>query len=62
MRKILLIALLCVGAFAQTISIYIEAMHCPLCTAIVRKALLEVAGVKMARVSLTRLTAFVVGF
>ncbi|WP_169754568.1 heavy-metal-associated domain-containing protein [Campylobacter curvus] len=59
MRKILLITLLCVGAFAQTINIYIEAMHCPLCTAIVRKALLGVAGVQKANVSLKTRTAVV---
>ena len=49
MRKILCIFLLCVGALAdRTVEIYVEKIHCPLCTAIVRKALLGVEGVKRA--------------
>lgn len=61
MRKILCIILLCVSAFAdKTIKIYIEKIHCPLCTAIVRKALLGVEGVKSAKVTQSTKTAVVI--
>lgn len=61
MRKILCIILFCVSAFAdKTIEIYIEKIHCPLCTAIVRKALLSVDGVKSAKVTQSTKTAIVV--
>ena len=53
MRKILLMFVLCSGlSFGQEYKIYVEGMHCPLCTAMVRKALLKVEGVKSAKASL----------
>ena len=61
MRKILCICLLCVGALAdKTVEIYVEKIHCPLCTAIVRKALLGVEGVRSAKVTQSSKTAVVV--
>lgn len=40
-------------AFSQTTHIiHVEGMHCPLCTAIVRQALLKVDGVISAKASL----------
>ena len=46
MNKILSILLLASMAFAnQNFVIKVEGMHCPLCTAMVRKALLKVDGV-----------------
>ena len=40
MRKILCVILLCASMLAdKRVEIYIEKIHCPLCTAIVRKAL-----------------------
>ena len=53
MRKILVLALLALSCYAEkTIEISVPSMHCPLCTAIVRKAALSVEGVKKADVSL----------
>lgn len=53
MRKVLLIFVLCSGlSFGQEYKIYVEGMHCPLCTAMVRKALLKVEGVTSAKASL----------
>ena len=53
MRKILVLALLVAASYAdKKIEILVPSMHCPLCTAIVRKAALSVDGVKKADVSL----------
>ena len=53
MRKILVLALLVAASYAdKKIEILVPSMHCPLCTAIVRKAALSVEGVKKADVSL----------
>ena len=50
MNKILSILLLASVAFAnQNFVIKVEGMHCPLCTAMVRKALLKVEGVISAQ-------------
>jgi len=49
MRKILILALLVAASYAdKKIEISVPSMHCPLCTAIVRKAALSVEGVKKA--------------
>ena len=61
MRKILCVILLCASMLAdKRVEIYIEKIHCPLCTAIVRKALLGVSGVKSAKVTQSAKTAVVV--
>ena len=53
MRKILILTLLALSCYAdKKIEISVPSMHCPLCTAIVRKAALGVDGVKKADVSL----------
>ncbi|CAD7286694.1 heavy-metal-associated domain-containing protein [Campylobacter suis] len=50
MRKILAILLFVSALFAdKTIVVKVEKIHCPLCTAIVRKASLKVDGVKSAK-------------
>ena len=61
MRKILVLALLVAASYAdKKIEILVPSMHCPLCTAIVRKAALSVEGVKKADVSLKERKAVVV--
>lgn len=53
MNKALFLLLLCGGLmFGGEYKIYVEGMHCPLCTAMVRKALLKVEGVTSAKASL----------
>ena len=53
MNKALFLLLLCGGlVFGGEYKIYVEGMHCPLCTAMVRKALLKVEGVTNAKASL----------
>lgn len=53
MRKILVLTLFALSCYAEKkIEISVPSMHCPLCTAIVRKAALGVDGVKKADVSL----------
>lgn len=60
MRKILLIFLFCLSLKAeQQYTIFVEGMHCPLCTAIVRKAILQVNGVISVKASLKDKSAFV---
>ena len=61
MRKILVLALLVAASYAdKKIEILVPSMHCPLCTAIVRKAALSVDGVKKADVSLKERKAVVI--
>ncbi|WP_103618595.1 heavy-metal-associated domain-containing protein [Campylobacter concisus] len=61
MRKILILALLVAASYAdKKIEILVPSMHCPLCTAIVRKAALSVDGVKKADVSLKERKAVVI--
>ena len=61
MRKILVLALLVAASYAdKNIEISVPSMHCPLCTAIVRKAALSVEGVKKADVSLKERKAVVI--
>ena len=58
MNKILSVLLLASMAFAnQNFVIKVEGMYCPLCTAMVRKALLNVDGVISAKASLNDKTA-----
>ncbi|CAD7287362.1 hypothetical protein LMG7974_00258 [Campylobacter majalis] len=52
MNKIILLSMFCIFAFAKETIIVLDSMHCPLCTAMVRKSLLEVDGVKSVKVSL----------
>lgn len=53
MNKIISVLLLSTLAFAnQNFVIYVEGMHCPLCTAMVRKAILKVDGVITAKANL----------
>ena len=53
MNKALFLLLLCgVLVFGGEYKIYVGRMHCPLCTAMVRKALLKVEGVTNAKASL----------
>ena len=60
MRKILLLFALVSAVFAdREIEIYVEKIHCPLCTQMVRKALSECDGVISARVDLSSKTASV---
>ncbi|WP_169776622.1 heavy-metal-associated domain-containing protein [Campylobacter mucosalis] len=50
MRKILLIISFASLLFAdKSLTIKIDGIHCPLCTAVVRKAVLLVDGVKTAK-------------
>ena len=61
MRKILVLALFVAASYAdKKIEISVTSMHCPLCTAIVRKAALSVEGVKKADVSLKERKAVVI--
>lgn len=61
MRKILVLALLVAASYTdKKIEISVPSMHCPLCTAIVRKAALSVEGVKKADVSLKERKAVVI--
>ena len=61
MRKILVLALLVAASYAdKKIEILVPSMHCPLCTAIVRKAALSVDGVTKADVSLKERKAVVI--
>ena len=61
MRKILVLALLVAASYAdKKIEILVPSMHCPLCTAIVRKAALSVEGIKKADVSLKERKAVVI--
>lgn len=60
MRKILLLVLGFTALFAdKEVKIYVQKIHCPLCTAIVRKALLQTPGVISAKVSQQSKTATV---
>lgn len=60
MRKILLILLLCLSLEAeQQYTILVTGMHCPLCTAMVRNALLKVKGVSSVKATLKDKTAIV---
>lgn len=52
MNKLILSMLLAIAVFAKDVKIYIESMHCPLCTSMVRKSILNIAGVKSAKVLL----------
>ncbi|TLD82858.1 heavy-metal-associated domain-containing protein [Helicobacter sp. MIT 11-5569] len=53
MVRVLLLLIFCSRlAFAEEYKIYVEGMHCPLCTAMVRKALLKAEGVKSVKVTL----------
>ena len=54
MSKLLLaiLATLSINGAEQNYVIYVEGMHCPLCTAMVRKALLKVEGVTTVKASL----------
>ena len=61
MRKILVLAILIVASYAdKKIEISVPGMHCPLCTAMVRKAVLGVEGVKKADVSLKERKATII--
>ena len=61
MRKILVLAFLVLACNAdKKIEISVPSMHCPLCTAIVRKAALSVEGVKKADVSLKERKATII--
>ena len=52
MRKILFLMLGFTALFGdKEVKIYVEKIHCPLCTTIVRKALLQTPGVISAKVS-----------
>ena len=57
MRKLAILFTFVFTLAAQNFTIYVEAMHCPLCTATVRKAILKVEGVKSAKVTLSDKTA-----
>ncbi|WP_069632199.1 heavy-metal-associated domain-containing protein [Campylobacter pinnipediorum] len=59
MSKILLLFLLSVNIFAKDIVILVEAMHCPLCTVLVRKELLKVDGVEKVKAKLVSKKAYV---
>ena len=60
MRKILFLMLGFTTLFAdKEVKIYVEKIHCPLCTTIVRKALLQTSGVISAKVSQQSKTAIV---
>lgn len=59
MNKIFILLLMVSVGFTKEIEIFIDSMHCPLCTTIVRKSLLKVDGVKSAKVSLKTRTALV---
>ncbi|MDO5045973.1 MAG: heavy metal-associated domain-containing protein [Campylobacter sp.] len=53
MRKFIALIIMATLATAnQNFVILVEGMHCPLCTAMVRKALLKVDGVKSAKANL----------
>ncbi|QCD52880.1 heavy-metal-associated domain-containing protein [Campylobacter sp. RM16192] len=53
MRKFIALIIMATLAMAnQNFVILVEGMHCPLCTAMVRKALLQVDGVKSAKANL----------
>lgn len=53
MRKFLILAVLISFAFGEKdYKIKVEGMHCPLCTAVVRSAVLKVDGVIKARATL----------
>nr|WP_315110582.1 heavy metal-associated domain-containing protein [uncultured Campylobacter sp.] len=61
MRKILFLMLGFTALFAdKEVKIYVQKIHCPLCTTIVRKALLQTPGVISAKVSQQSKTATVV--
>lgn len=60
MRKILFLMLGFTTLFAdKEVKIYVEKIYCPLCTTIVRKALLQTSGVISAKVSQQSKTAIV---
>ena len=60
MRKILFLMLGFTALFGdKAVKIYVEKIHCPLCTAIVQKALLQTPGVISAKVSQQSKTATV---
>lgn len=53
MRKFIIILLFCSSVFAnKTYEIKVDGMHCPLCTAMVRGAVLKVKGIIKARATL----------
>lgn len=61
MHKILVLTLLVAASYAdKKIEISVPSIHCPLCTAIVRKAVLGVEGVRKADVSLKERKAVVI--
>ena len=63
-NKLLVLGAVCaffaLGADAREVKINVPTMHCPLCTATVKKALLAVDGVSSAKVKLATKTADVV--
>lgn len=61
MRKFITFMLFFAVAFGDVrFEILVEQMHCPLCTAMVRKAVLKVDGVKSAKASLQGKKAVVI--
>lgn len=59
MRKIIFLVLFFNFSLSKEIEIFIQGIHCPLCTSVIRKSLLKVEGVKSARVELKSRTAFI---
>jgi mercuric ion binding protein len=61
MRKLLILCIFTVFGFADNIAlIEVKDMHCPLCTASVKKAILQTNGVRSVSVKLNTKTATVV--
>ena len=52
MRKFVFLLLCCVSLQAAEYKIFVEGMHCVLCTNLVRKAILKVDGVISAKATL----------
>lgn len=52
MRKVMLFLLCCASLQAAEYKIFVEGMHCVLCTNLVRKAILKVDGVSSAKATL----------
>ncbi|MBZ7975630.1 MULTISPECIES: heavy metal-associated domain-containing protein [unclassified Campylobacter] len=59
MKKVLLLSLFLSVLNAYEYTLEIPKIHCPLCTAIVRKALLKIDGVNKVNVSLENKTAII---
>lgn len=59
MKKVLLLSLFLSVLNAYEYTLEIPKIHCPLCTAIVRKALLKIDGVNKVSVSLENKTAII---